>query len=427
MVARGHAAQAPHRGERAQLQETEDARRLHVHADVQLVGESLARRPAGQPLREPRRQHRGDFLDAGLQVLDDVHRLVRLRLHFLPHALEARLAGFQVGDPDHVLVAHPQREEPAGLVRQLEAVGAAAAVAVELRDRLEPVEVERCVRRVLEVGRPRDAFLEDPVRIAGKCGADALDRVGAPGLQVGRGGRARLARRVRVAEREALEAALDALARVPDRGLALGARQRQHARAGHRAEHHRADHGAGARRQVGHVEEHRALRELAGGLDDAVGVGASVAHRHLLGDGVDAVGRGDERRALGADEPVLHRAAGLEQLGGDHEVDVAGGGREREHRAPRAERVPLRRIELDVVSRRAGALRDAGDRGALHRVAGRGRRGDEPVGEHAAAFAAERGYQDRDRPGGELSALVSDRVGHRVHGRFQFRPVRARR
>jgi len=55
VVARGHAAQAPHRGERAQLQEAEQARCLHVHPDVQLVGEPAARRPAGQPLREPRR------------------------------------------------------------------------------------------------------------------------------------------------------------------------------------------------------------------------------------------------------------------------------------------------------------------------------------------------------------------------------------
>ena len=392
-----------------------------------------------EPLRSPRRQHGGDFLDAGLQVLDDVHRLARLRLHLVPHALEARFAGFQVGDPDDVLVAHPQGEESAGLVRQLEApdggagvstpgVCAAASVAVELGDRLEPVEVQRCVRRVLVVGRPRHALLEDPVRLAAKRGADALDRVRAPCLEVGRGGRIRFARRVRVAEREALEAALDALARVADRGLALGARQRQHARAGHRAEHHRADDGAGARRQLGHVEEHRALRELAGGLDDAVGVGAAVAHRHLLGHGVDAVGRGDERRAVGADEAVLHRAAGLEQLGSDHEVDIAGRGRQREYRAPRPECIPLGREELDVVRGCAGALRYAGDRGALHRVAGRGRCGDQPVGEHAAALAAERSDEHRDRPRRQpVDGGIRDGVGDGVHGGFQFRPVRARR
>ena len=56
-----------------------------------------------------------------------------------------------------------------------------------------------------------------------------------------------------------------------------------------------------------------------------------------------------------------------------------------------------RREDLQVVGGRAGALRDARDRGALRGIA-RLRGGvDQPVGQHAAAFAAERGDQDGDR------------------------------
>jgi len=47
------------------------------------------------------------------------NRLVRLRLHFLAHALEAASACLQVGDADHVFVAHPQCEQNARFVESL--------------------------------------------------------------------------------------------------------------------------------------------------------------------------------------------------------------------------------------------------------------------------------------------------------------------
>jgi len=62
----------------------------------------------------------------------------------------------------------------------------------------------------------------------------------------------------------------------------------------------------------------------------------------------------------------------------------------------RAELRDLRRIDLDVIGGGAGALRHAGNRGALHRIVACRGGGDDPVGEHAAAFAAESGDQDRD-------------------------------
>ena len=57
------------------------------------------------------------------------------------------------------------------------------------------------------------------------------------------------------------------------------------------------------------------------------------------------------------------------------------------------------RKDFDVVGRRAGALGDAGNRRALRAVARAHGGVDQPLGEHAAAFAAERGDQDRDRLG----------------------------
>ena len=60
-----------------------------------------------------------------------------------------------------------------------------------------------------------------------------------------------------------------------------------------------------------------------------------------------------------------------------------------------------RREDLEVVGGRAGALRDARNRGALRRIAALRGGVDQPVGHHAAAFAAERGDQDGDRPVGK--------------------------
>ena len=75
-------------------------------------------------------------------------------------------------------------------------------------------------------------------------------------------------------------------------------------------------------------------------------------------------------RAVRRDEAVRHRAAGFQQFARHRDVDVADAGRERQHRALAAELARGHRKNLDVISGGAGALRDAGDRGALHRKAG---------------------------------------------------------
>ena len=76
----------------------------------------------------------------------------------------------------------------------------------------------------------------------------------------------------------------------------------------------------------------RRLAASAAALQQRRGIDAAVGQRDLLGHRVDAVGRDDERGAVGRDQPALHRAACFHQLGGDHDVDVARHRRESQHR-----------------------------------------------------------------------------------------------
>ena len=109
----------------------------------------------------------------------------------------------------------------------------------------------------------------------------------------------------------------------------------------------------------------RCLAANSGGRRDDLGIGDAVAWRLFLDDGEGAMGGGDQRRALGRHQPAQHRAAGLHQLRGQHDVDVAWRRHQREHRIGAV----ARRRHLDVVDRRAGALRDAGHGSRLRRVA----------------------------------------------------------
>src|SRR5262249_59252179 len=67
------------------------------------------------------------------------------------------------------------------------------------------------------------------------------------------------------------------------------------------------------------------------------------------------------------------------------------------------------RQDLDVIGGRAGALRDARYRGRLYREAEPLGGGDDPLGQHAAALAAQRSDQDRDRTAGRGHVTASAR------------------
>ena len=191
--------------------------------------------------------------------------------------------------------------------------------------------------------------------------------------------------REREARGECLQARVDTHAGAAHGVLEVGPGERQAARTGERAEQRCTDHAARVFRGACEVGKHRTLRGFATGRDECVGVDAAVAHRHLLGHRIDTVRRRDERRAIGRDEPTLQRASGFHQFGGDDDVDLAGEGHQREHRDAT---VGHGREDLDVIDRRAGALRDARHGRRLRGPAGVFREIDDPVGEHAAAFAA---------------------------------------
>ncbi len=146
------------------------------------------------------------------------------------------------------------------------------------------------------------------------------------------------------------------------------------------------------------IEEDGPTRHLARGAQNAHRVETPIRHHLLFGNRVDAVSRRDQRRAVSGDVTILDRAPGLEQLGGDGDVDVAGTGIEAENRPAPGEHGIRRRKDLDIIGRRAGALRDARDRGTLHGEVGRHRSGDQPVRQNAAALAAESADQDGKRP-----------------------------
>ena len=205
-------------------------------------------------------------------------------------------------------------------------------------------------------------------------------------------------------EPEAAQARFDAPVGLADRRLARGPRERQQPAAGDRAEQHRADHGAGLLRDRRHVEDLRLAAVRTHDVEQRLDRGAAVAELHLLGGRQRAARRADHVGALARRHAVADLAHRLEQLGGHQQVDRAGHRVQAEHRAAAAEFGVGPRKDFDVVGGRAGALRDAGDRRALHRVAARDRGLDQPFGEHAAAFAAEGAEQHGDRLHAGLSS-----------------------
>ena len=110
------------------------------------------------------------------------------------------------------------------------------------------------------------------------------------------------------------------------------------------------------------------------------------------------MGGGDEQRALRRDEAALDGARAFHQLGGEHDVDIAWDRHQREHRRAACRLRGRFGEQFDVIDGGAGALRDARHRGRLREIPAMLGEIDDPVGEHAAALAAERDHRNRDRP-----------------------------
>ncbi len=348
-----------------------------------------------------------------------MERLARLGAHLGRDAGAA--AGIDLGlrHPDHVLVGHPHRQVTADLAQQ-EAAGARRFVGEP--DRREPVDVKLRIGDVLIADEPARAFLDHiagggrhhrndlALEIRERGGGAALAALrGAPG---GAGLRGRLE-----AGAEAAQVGLHGLAVGADRALECLDRHGQPVAARDGAEHHRVDEGSGAARDLLHVEQEVAPRVQLDGPRQPRGIMAPVAHRDLLADDIEARGRCDRQRAVGRNEARRHHASGFHQLARHQQIDVADAGNEGEHRPPAGKLAPRSGQNLDIVGGRAGALRHARDRRRLHRKIVLLGRGHDPVGEHAAALAAERGDQDGEGPIGrahDTAPCVPDAVQHRV-------------
>ena len=261
---------------------------------------------------------------------------------------------------------------------------------------VEPVQIEPGIGGVLIVHQPAYSLQRQEPRLAWEIGFDPCGQ-GAAGVGGGDDGPDVLILRFRLplggieSRGETAQIGLHCLAAGADRVLEGDAGEGQGAAAGQRAEQHRADHAARAFGDCVHVEADEALRALSGGRHDALGTGAAVAHRRLLGDGVDSVRGADQLGAL-RDEAPKDRAARFHQLRGKDDVDIPGDRRERQYRRSCA----AGRDHLDIVDGGARPLGDAGNRGALRRMAAPLAELDDPVGKHAATLAAQAQHRDGD-------------------------------
>ena len=100
--------------------------------------------------------------------------------------------------------------------------------------------------------------------------------------------------------------------------------------------------------------------------------------------------------------------AGPASISSDDDIDIARHRHQRQHRLVRRIDDSGARIDFEIVDRRAGALRDTRHGGELREIVIALGKIDDPVGEHATAFATHREDRDGDR-------TLALREG-RVHG-----------
>ena len=196
-----------------------------------------------------------------------------------------------------------------------------------------------------------------------------------------------------------LQACRDGFARTLDRILEMHRVDVQHVRACQRSQHHRIDHRSGVLRGLLHVKDDGAFGKRMHRLEGCLRVKTAIGHHHLFGCGVNAMAGRQQCGAIRTEKAVLRRARGFDQFGGHHHIHPAGNGGEGKDGAPCANFLHRNFRIFDVIGGGAGSLRDAGNRCALHQIAGGPDSRDGPVGEHASAFAAKCRDEDGSCPG----------------------------
>ena len=205
---------------------------------------------------------------------------------------------------------------------------ASARALVGRGDSVQAVEIDLAIGVVLEVGHPVDAGMDHVAGIRREPLGAGMKRAGAGFRLCGlwRLGQVDLTADQRAAGAEAPEICLDRDTASGDRVLDAFHRDRTCRVGRYGAEQHGVDGGALRLGEGLEVVEERRLGKRIGRVRHARGVVEPVSHGGLLVHGIDPVGRGDQRGALGRHEARFDQAAGLDQLGGDGDIDIAGRG-----------------------------------------------------------------------------------------------------
>ena len=191
----------------------------------------------------------------------------------------------------------------------------------------------------------------------------------------------------------------DRLARRGDDGLISLVSKRQRARAGQRAEQHRADDAGGILGRLIHVEQHQFFRCLAQRVQNRRIISPAIAQRCFLRHRIDPVRGSDQRGQIGTDETARHGAAGLHQFRSNDDIDIARRRHQRQHRHFAGGLDGGFGKYLDEIDGGAGALRHAGDGGVLRQIAVGFGEIDNPLRQHTAALAAQRHHRDGNGTG----------------------------
>ncbi len=241
-----HPPPAPHLRQQPQPRIAADAGALEPHPQMEPLAPPVLLAPALERAAQDARQDRAHLVDAGLQELGQADRLVGPRADFLAHLGEALGPDLEVGDADHVLIRHPQREM-AG-----HRGGERAVRAVERGDAAGAVEIEPRIGQVLVIDEAANPFLDQRRRLERKLLAHRGDERGR--RRVG------LARRAVVLRRELGRDAVGSQLPAGGEGGEVGVGG-DAGRADRRLERV-ARHGHRARRR-GDAEQHRVERQVA--------------------------------------------------------------------------------------------------------------------------------------------------------------------
>ena len=352
----------------------------------------------------PGRHDVAQFLHPGVHEFLPGDDLAGLCLHLFPDPGKTTGTGLQVRHPDGVLVSHPQGQVTGSLNGQpVVPVGG-----VHPQDRLQPVQVLVRVADVLVIRqfrhrRPdhlmglRRELLPDPVQ---QCLRVLMHRLSsrAQGLRPFLLLLPLLC--AVIAGVKPFQVGLHGHAAFPDYIDEGVPAEGQGAAAGGRTQQYGTDD---ATRPVGqgiHVEADEAFCILRHGFHDPAGIGAPVARRGFLGDGVVPVGGHQRGGPVRRDQAPQHGAPALDEFTGDDHIHAPGHRHQGQYRRVVPGGIPGE--EFQIVHSRPGALGDAGHGGGLRQVAGMLSRPDQPVAEHASTLPAH--GQDGDFDGFRLSA-----------------------